>query len=57
MGATMRPELNTEQVQTLLHLVRAEMDGFCGDRGYEELSKIKIILEQELENSTTDLAN
>ncbi|MEZ9283239.1 hypothetical protein FB440_106235 [Vibrio crassostreae] len=53
----MRPELNTEQVQTLLHLVRAEMDGFCGDRGYEELSKIKIILEQELENSTTDLAN
>ncbi|MEZ9357203.1 hypothetical protein AB4143_13625 [Vibrio breoganii] len=57
----MRPELNTEQVQTLLHLVRSEMDRFCGDRGYEELSKIKIILEQEqeqeLENSTTDFAN
>lgn len=38
-----------EQVKTLIHLVKVEMNGFCGDVGYEELSQIRDILEQQLE--------
>ncbi|GLS88960.1 hypothetical protein GCM10007916_00270 [Psychromonas marina] len=50
-------KLTDEQVTTLLHLVKTEMNGFCGDLGYEELSKIKKILEQQLDKSTTDDAS
>ncbi|MCQ1060070.1 hypothetical protein LRP52_34250 [Photobacterium sp. ZSDE20] len=39
-----------EQVGILLRLVRTEMSGFCGDVGYEELSKIRKILEEQLDN-------
>ncbi|WP_196298083.1 hypothetical protein [Vibrio campbellii] len=48
-----------EQVRTLLYLVKTEMDGICGDLGYAELSKIKIILEQQLldENSVEEPTN
>ncbi len=42
----MELKLTDEQVRTLLYLVKTEMDGICGDLGYAELSKIKIILEQ-----------
>ncbi|MGS0569396.1 hypothetical protein ACU8V6_13055 [Vibrio alginolyticus] len=37
----MELKLTDEQVQTLLHLVKTEINGFCGDVGYIELSKIK----------------
>lgn len=44
----MELKLTDEQVRTLLHLVKTEMGGICGDLGYTELSRIKIILEQRL---------
>ncbi|MDK9773787.1 hypothetical protein [Vibrio sp. B181a] len=44
----MELKLTDEQLRTLLYLVKTEMDGLCGDLGYAELSKIKIILEQQL---------
>ncbi|WP_172427932.1 hypothetical protein [Vibrio mediterranei] len=44
----MELKLTDEQVRTLLNLVKTEMNGICGDLGYAELSKIKIILEQQL---------
>ena len=47
-------KLTDEQVKTLLHLVKTEMSGFCGDLGYSELSKIRKILEQQLDKRTTD---
>ncbi|MCA6720269.1 hypothetical protein R7Z44_14525 [Vibrio sp. 1409] len=50
----MELKLTDEQVQTLLHLVKTEMKGFCGDVGYIELSKIKNILEQQLEKNSVD---
>ncbi|MGR6860747.1 hypothetical protein ACU5EH_10805 [Aliivibrio salmonicida] len=43
-------ELTKEQIETLLHLVTREMNGFCGDVGYMELSKIKKELELNLDN-------
>lgn len=43
-------ELTKEQIKTLLHLVKREMDGFCGDLGYMELSKIKEALELKLDS-------
>ena len=43
-----------QQVNILLCLVRAEMSGFCGDVGYEELSKIRAIFEQQLDNEVND---
>ncbi|CAH7437075.1 hypothetical protein VCHA43P273_90146 [Vibrio chagasii] len=51
----MQVELTEEQVNTILSLVRTEMNGICGDIGYSELSKIKNVLEQELtcSNSTS----
>lgn len=50
----MELKLTHEQVQTLLHLVKREMDGFCGDVGYSELSKIKNLLEQQLYKNSID---
>jgi len=47
-------DLTNEQVQVLLNLVTREMDGICGDLGYLELSKIRDILEQQLNKMTTD---
>lgn len=44
-------ELTKEQIEILLHLVTREMDGFCGDVGYMELSKIKKELELNLESN------
>lgn len=41
-------ELTEEQLKTLIHLVQVEMNGFCGDLGYGELSQIKATLEQQL---------
>lgn len=43
--------LTKEQIKTLIHLVKVEMSGVCGDRGYEELSALKIVLESRLEQS------
>ncbi|EJG0716560.1 hypothetical protein ACIL2W_000956 [Vibrio parahaemolyticus] len=50
----MELKLTDEQVQTLLHLVKTEINGFCGDVGYVELSKIKNILEQQLDKNSVD---
>lgn len=50
----MELKLTDKQVQTLLHLVETEMSGFCGDVGYSELSKIKNILELQLEKNSID---
>tara|TARA_B100001059_G_scaffold219723_1_gene241038 strand:+ start:1024 stop:1161 length:138 start_codon:yes stop_codon:yes gene_type:complete len=41
--------LTEEQIKTLIDLITVEMSGICGDRGYEELSTIKIILETLLD--------
>ncbi|MEF1341719.1 hypothetical protein REH81_34065, partial [Vibrio rotiferianus] len=49
IGVKMELKLADEQVRTLLRLVKTEMDGFCGDVGYAELSKINNILEQQLD--------
>ena len=46
----MGQEFTYEQMQTLLHLVKTEMNGICGDLGYAELSKIRTILEQKLDD-------
>lgn len=43
--------LTEEQIKTLIHLVKVEMSGICGDRGYEELSTLNIILESLLDQS------
>lgn len=53
-GVNMELKLTDEQVQILLHLVKTEMNGFCGDVGYVELSKIKNILEQQLDKNSVD---
>ncbi|GAJ78049.1 hypothetical protein JCM18905_3990 [Vibrio sp. JCM 18905] len=51
----MELELTDEQVQILLHLIKTEMSGFCGDvGGYAELSKIRNILERQLDKNTID---
>jgi hypothetical protein len=47
-------KLTEEQLNILIRLVKSEMDGFCGDLGYEELSKIRLILEKQRE---TEVAN
>ncbi|EGA64174.1 hypothetical protein VIBR0546_02519 [Vibrio brasiliensis LMG 20546] len=41
-------KLTDEQIEILLHLVKSEMNNFCGDRGYAELAQIKVTLEQHL---------
>lgn len=46
--------LTDEQLKTLLHLVKNEMSGFCGDVGYAELSQIKATLEQRLDASESN---
>ena len=46
--------LNKAQIEILSNLVKAEMDCIFGDLGYEELSKIKHILDQELTTTTYD---
>ncbi|EJG0716117.1 hypothetical protein ACIL2W_004251 [Vibrio parahaemolyticus] len=50
----MELELTDEQVQILLHLIKTEMSGLCGDVGYAELSKIRNILERQLDKNTID---
>ncbi|MEE1673718.1 hypothetical protein SNR37_003145 [Agarivorans aestuarii] len=37
--------LSDSEVETLLYLVRTEMQGICGDLGYQELSRIRDKLE------------
>ncbi|WP_341663048.1 hypothetical protein [Vibrio sp.] len=46
-------KLTDDQVKILLHLVKNEMDSFCGDQGYAELAQIKKSLEEQL--ATTDV--
>lgn len=41
-------KLDDDQIKILLHLVKNEMAGFCGDQGYAELAQIKIKLEEQL---------
>lgn len=41
--------LTEEQIKTLIDLIKVEMSGICGDRGYEELSALKSILESRLD--------
>ncbi|MEF1339732.1 hypothetical protein REH81_23665 [Vibrio rotiferianus] len=54
----MELKLADEQASILLRLVKTEMDGFCGDVGYAELSRIKNILEQQLDaNSAKGSSN
>lgn len=50
----MELKLTDEQVKTLLHLVKNEMNNFCGDVGYAELSKIKNTFEQHLNQKSID---
>ncbi|MDD1782962.1 hypothetical protein LRP49_17455 [Enterovibrio sp. ZSDZ35] len=50
----MELNLTKDQVQTLLNLVNREMSGICGDLGYLELSKIKSILEQQLDSNSSN---
>ncbi|TCV26934.1 hypothetical protein EDB71_107179 [Vibrio crassostreae] len=49
--------LTEEQVKTLMHLVKVEMSGFCGDVGYAELSQIKSILEDQLKVEVSKTSN
>lgn len=50
----MESSFTSAQVKILLTLVNQEMSGFCGDVGYEELSKIRGILEQQLDKGRID---
>jgi len=45
-------ELTQSEIEVLIHLVKTEMSGFCGDRGYEELSAIL----KKLDNLSKDLS-
>lgn len=50
-GSSMGLTLTKQQLEILIHLVKNEMNGFCGDAGYEELSQIRAKLEQRLDTS------
>lgn len=47
--------LTKQQLEILIHLVKNEMNGFCGDAGYEELSQIRAKLEQRLDTSESNV--
>jgi len=45
-------QLTARELEILIHLTQAERDGFCGDRGYEELSAILGKLKNLLQESS-----
>lgn len=38
-------ELSDREVEVLMHLIDVEMSGFCGDLGYQELSRLRSKLD------------
>lgn len=54
-GSSMELTLTKQQLEILIHLVKNEMNGFCGDAGYEELSQIRAKLEQRLDTSESNV--
>lgn len=50
----MNCELTQREVDILLNLIKHEMDGFCGDLGYAELSQLKSKLTELCEQQKDD---
>lgn len=54
IGVMMNFELTQREIAILLNLINHEMNGFCGDLGYAELSQLKSKLTELCEQQKDD---
>lgn len=54
IGVMMNFELTQREIAILLNLINHEMNGFCGDLGYAELSQLKSKLIELCEQQKGD---
>ena len=54
VGVKMNIELTQREIDILLNLINHEMNGFCGDLGYAELSQLRSKLTELCEQKKDD---